>query len=103
MKIKKILIDYKFPTDSTEVEIFKTDTEIGIIKSIDNTPKWGKLKHISISRQDRYPDWREILILKEYFFGDIDCMMILPKKKNYVNIHPNCFHIWQCPENWEIT
>ena len=91
-----------FGVDSTNTQVFQSDTGIGIIKSIDNTPKWGKLKHVSISRKDRYPSWDEILEIKEYFFGDTDCMMVLPKKKDYVNIHNHCFHIWMMPESWDL-
>ena len=43
-------------------------------------PKLGWLKHISISCEYRYPTWEEMMDAKEYFFGDINCMMIMPKK-----------------------
>lgn len=76
--------------------------EVHILSTQDCTPKWGWLKHISISCEFRYPTWEEILQAKEHFFGDIDCMMIIPKKKDYVNIHRNCFHIWQTPEEWGL-
>lgn len=92
-----------YKLDSTHPEAFRTDTGLGILKSIDNTPKWGPLKHVSISREDRYPNWDEILRVKDFFFGNIDCMMVIPKSKNYVNVHPNCFHIWQTPQEWNIT
>ena len=70
--------------------------------SEDNTPKWGWLKHISISCPDRHPSWEEILGAKEHFFGDIDCMMIMPKQEDYVNVHQHTFHIWQTPEGWGL-
>lgn len=89
-------------TQARNIEVFTTVDGIGIISSEDNTPQWGWLKHISISRQDRYPDWKEILEIKEQLFGDTDVMMILPKKEDYVNVHPNCFHLWACPERWEL-
>lgn len=77
--------------------------EVHIFLSQDKTPKWGWLKHISISCQYRYPTWEEILEAKEHFFGDMDTMMIIPKKADYVNVHPNCFHIWQTPQEWGLT
>ncbi len=97
--------------------MFLTDTDIGegermgkesranklvVFETIDNTPKWGNLKHVSVSRSDHYPGWDELLAIKDKHFGDIDCMMIMPKKKDYINLHPFCFHIWQCPERWGI-
>ncbi|MFB3926754.1 MAG: hypothetical protein ACE14T_11940 [Syntrophales bacterium] len=80
---------------------FVTIDDLHVFYSEDNTP-WGFLKHASISRSDRYPTWEEILAVKEELFGDIDCMMVMPKKEDYVNIHNNCFHVWQTPENWGI-
>jgi len=85
-----------------EAEACMSETGLKIMKSIDNTPKWGKLKHVSISHEHRYPTWDEILEIKEIFFGDTDVMMIMPKKENYVNFHPNCFHLWATPESWDI-
>ncbi len=76
--------------------------ELTVLKTVDNTPKWGWLKHISVSCLNRYPTWEELLELKDRFFGDIDCMMIMPKKSDYVNLHPNCFHIWQTPQEWGL-
>ncbi len=103
MKINKLEGYTKFQLpDSRDCELFMTDNNLKILKSIDNTEKWGALKHISISHRRRYPTWNEIIQLKNKFFGDVDCMMILPKKENYVNAHKNCFHIWQTPQEWDI-
>ena len=88
--------------DSEDIEAFMTDDGLCILKSVDNTKWHGKLKHISVSRHDRYPSWEEILEVKEQLFGDIDVAMIMPKKKDYVNAHPNCFHLWEMPESWGI-
>jgi len=68
----------------------------------DETPRWGWLKHASISAPDRNPTWEEIHEAKDYFFGDIDCMMVLPKNEDYVNVHQYTFHIWQTPERWGL-
>jgi hypothetical protein len=60
----------------------------------------GKMRwHLSISCKDRYPGWEEIkdaryslLPLGLYF------AMILPPPNEYLNIHPNCFHLWEIEE-----
>lgn len=76
---------------------------IGVVMSEDNTPKWGKLKHVSISKPDRYPTWDEIIAIKLLLFGDRkDAMMVMPKREDYVNVHKFCFHIWECPEEWGL-
>jgi hypothetical protein len=52
--------------------------------------------HISVSHPLRYPKWDEIhqarydLIPNEAYM-----VMILPPKEEYVNIHKNCFHLWE--------
>lgn len=84
------------------VRAYRSECGIGILLSVDDTGKFGKLQHVSVSRQDRYPSWDELITIKERFFGDEDCMMVMPKKKDYVNLHKFCFHIWKTPEDWEI-
>jgi hypothetical protein len=50
--------------------------------------------HISISHPYRYPTWDEIYTARYDFCPhDINMAIILPKKSEYVNIHPNCFHV----------
>jgi len=55
----------------------------------------GHWKHLSISHPKRYPFWHEILDARYAFFDDGDTVcQILPPKSEYVNLHPNCFHLW---------
>lgn len=75
---------------------------LSILYSEDAHPRWGRLKHCSVSRPDRNPTWDEILEVKEQLFGDIDAMMVMPKSADYVNLHKFCFHVWQIPEEWGI-
>lgn len=76
--------------------------DMAVIASYDATPH-GRLLHVSISRQDRYPTWGEIKAVREAFFeADEDVMMLLPKRAHYVNVHPNCFHLWQTPTAWNV-
>lgn len=68
---------------------------------ITNDPAHGKIPerlHLSISCADRYPTWEEIkdarynlLPLGQHF------AMILPPPGEYVNVHPNCFHLLEIP------
>ena len=73
-----------------------------VLYSEENTPKWGWLKHLSVSHPLRYPYWDEIKEAKERFMGDIDVAMILPKKEDYINVHKNCFHLWEIPGGWGL-
>jgi len=54
--------------------------------------KW----HISISHPSRYPRYEEIKESRYEFTPDEATMaMIFPSKSEFVNVHPNCFHLWQ--------
>ena len=52
--------------------------------------------HISISHPYRYPTWDEIYTARYDFCpAEINMAIFLPRKSEYVNIHPNCFHVHQ--------
>lgn len=77
----------------------------GLIVSagIEDTGRWGPLLHTSMSYPDHDPAWNEIKMVREIFFpGDMDVSMILPRKADYVNVHPHCFHLWQMPQEWGL-
>lgn len=52
--------------------------------------------HLSISCADRYPTWEEI---KDARYSLLPMGMtfaqLLPPMNEFVNIHPNCFHLWE--------
>ena len=52
--------------------------------------KW----HLSISHKTRYPTWDEIKEARYRFVPDeVTMAMLLPPRDQYVNVHPNCFHL----------
>lgn len=55
--------------------------------------------HLSISHPRRYPTWTEI---RQAWYDlvpgagvDFEGAIILPRNCEYVNLHPNCFHVYQ--------
>lgn len=85
-----------------EARAYSTDNGLTVIVGRDTTHH-GSLLHVSISRRDRYPTWGEIKAVREVFYSpDIDVMMVMPKRADYVNLHKNCFHLWQTPTPWDI-
>jgi len=62
------------------------------------------LWHLSISNADHYPEW-DIIRDARYSFcpEDITMAMLLPPKSEYVNLHSNCFHLWQLREESKIV
>jgi hypothetical protein len=52
--------------------------------------------HLSISFPDRYPTWDEIAEARYRLIPDAANMaIVLPPRSEYVNIHPNCFHLFE--------
>jgi len=52
--------------------------------------------HLSISHPSRYPTWTEIRDARYALLPDACTMgMLLPPQAEYVNLHPNCFHLHQ--------
>jgi len=62
-------------------------------------PRW----HMSISRKDRYPSWGEIRRARYKLLPDnVTMAMLLPPQDQYVNLHTNCFHLWEIDDEGEV-
>ena len=56
--------------------------------------------HVSFSRRSRMPTYDDLQLVKREFIGNNKkAVMVFPEEKNYVNIHPNCLHLWYSAEN----
>lgn len=78
----------------------KTRTKLNFILS------WGAgWEHCSVSITDRYkrcPSWEQMCFIKDSFWNDDECCVEYhPAKKDYVNNHEYCLHIWK-PIDQEI-
>lgn len=70
-----------------------------VILSIEKLPDGREYQHVSVSREDRYPSWEELLEIKSEFMGDdVEAYQVFPRVGEYINVHPNCFHLWRCLE-----
>jgi len=50
--------------------------------------------HLSISHPTRYPTWDDIKAARYDLLPDECTMaMLLPPSGEYINVHPNCFHL----------
>jgi len=50
-----------------------------------------------MSHQKRITNYEELTYLKRHWAGDDrKCIMVLPAKKEHVNIHPNVLHLFCC-------
>lgn len=56
----------------------------------------GGWEHVSISGKKKPPSWKVMEFVKEMFFEDREVVMQLHvARKDYVNCHPNCLHLWR--------
>lgn len=54
--------------------------------------------HISVSRKHWPPSHQDMIQVKQAFLGDRYAYAVYPPKEHYVNIHPNCLHLWSLAE-----
>lgn len=56
--------------------------------------------HVSFSRKSRTPTYDDVTLVKRYFVGeDKKAVMVWPDKEHYVNLHPNCLHLFYSAKN----
>jgi hypothetical protein len=53
-------------------------------------------EHVSVSARGKCPTWEQMCIVKSVFWDEEDCVIQYhPPKSEYVNLHPNCLHLWR--------
>ena len=64
-----------------------------VLVSDGRTDGW---EHVSVSLNNRTPNWREMCFVKDLFWFEEEVVVQYhPAKKDYVNFHPNCLHMWR--------
>lgn len=67
--------------------------------------------HVSVSRSNRVPNWKEMEHVKRLFFQDQESAMQLHvPPAEHINCHPNCLHLWRpldaeipMPPGWMVA
>lgn len=68
----------------------------------DDMPPEDRWEHVSVSLPDRCPTWEEMCYVQGLFWGPEDTVMQLhPPRKDWVNNHPYCLHLWR-PVNGQV-
>jgi len=56
----------------------------------------GGWEHVSVSRQNRCPNWPEMDHVKRLFFEDHETAMQLHVAvEQHISHHPHCLHLWR--------
>lgn len=70
---------------------YNMDTGSKVLYSVEN----GK-EHVSISHKKRYPTWDEVSYVRyKLMKPNSYVVQILPPREEYINLHENCFHLWE--------
>lgn len=71
--------------------MFITNNQLKVLITIDDNA-W----HMSVSHETRYPTHDELKELRYRYIPDkVTMAQLFPPKSEYVNVHKNCFHLWQ--------
>lgn len=66
-----------------------------VIMSSGHDKKYG-WEHVSVSHANRAPTWLEMCTVKQLFWEDDEVVIQYhPARKDYVNFHPHCLHLWR--------
>lgn len=84
--------------DFNGLAVFYEESGLKAIADVSLKPDCRNWLHVSFSREDRLPSYRDLMKIKDLFFGDVLAIQIFPKPENHVNIHPNCLHLWACED-----
>lgn len=106
---KKVKSEYYRRMGSSDTDVLIMESakayacgDLYVLVNCEPTPH-GPLYHLSISHPKRYPTWDEISAARNQLLSpNKDYMMMLPKAQHYVNLHQNCFHLWECPKAWNV-
>ena len=76
--------------------------ECRIFVGMEPTGTGGALRwHLSISHPSRYPTWDEIKEARYQLIPNlVTVALVLPPQEQYVNLHPNCFHLSEVDPNY---
>lgn len=84
-----------FPKYSTNgwFERFYHGVNLRIMSTSGQYSEW---EHVSVSTKNRCPNWEEMCLVKNMFWGEEEVVVQFhPKKSKYVNNHEFCLHLWK--------
>lgn len=80
-----------------DLRTFRRRTRDGTLSVMAGTEPDGF--HLSISHPRRYPSWDELCEARDAFTPpEMTFVQKLPPRDRWVNLHENCFHLWESKE-----
>jgi hypothetical protein len=73
------------------------DLKIIVSDGRDDDASLAGWEHVSVSIAGKHPpNWQEMAWVKEAFWTGLETVLQFhPRAASYVNIHPNCLHLWR--------
>lgn len=72
-------------------------SELTVIVDAEDKDDGRHWLHVSFSYPDRMPDYYDMKRVKDLFIGpNLKAIMVLPEKREHVNVHPYCLHLFSC-------
>ena len=92
MKLREIT------TPLSGVKAYRSDNNLAVMCGREPLGPQGQMRwHLSVSHHKRNPTWEEIRDLRYALIPDeVMVAMFLPPKKDYVDVHHYCFHLYEC-------
>lgn len=76
---------------------YRHDLGLRVLCSVNTYDDGKRWLHVSCSHAEKLPDWYELRGVKDLFVGRSKiAIQVLPRDSEYVNVHPNCLHLWHC-------
>lgn len=89
------MFEFALPGEARRIRVIASDGS-ALEGALENLPKW---KHVSVSfgpSSKATPSWELMCRIKDLFWEPEDVVVQFhPAKKDYVNFHPGCLHLWQ--------
>lgn len=82
------------------IPLWTNGSGLQVIASVEEQDDGKEWLHVSFSRRDRMPDYKDMTLVKRFFIGDDKkAIMVLPDKAHHVNIYEYCLHLMYCPND----
>jgi hypothetical protein len=95
---------YVLPPDWEEVEspmissrCWRCSNGLKVIASVLEESDGRDWLHVSVSRTQRLPSWKDLAYVKGLFIGaEHKAIQVFAPADEHVNIHPFCLHLFRC-------
>lgn len=90
--------DWHFLESGGDGHAFAHKNGLRLIVDCERKEDGKRWVHVSVSRKHHTPSHEDMCKVKAAFIGDRYAYAVFPPSEHYVNVHPNCLHLWSLAE-----